>query len=136
MTSYDLGMGVGLFGELVVTHSIDKRRLSPQYLHRVFVGRVPTAHTLSRTFALALLRDIAEPPAFVMDSLKQILRICLVDLGHLPKRRAEKRNGVRLIFAFFKCSEKSRFSESERAVTPVHFYDRQYIRSLLGNLHP
>jgi glycosyltransferase involved in cell wall biosynthesis len=32
MTSYDLGMGVGLFGELVVTHLIDKRRLSPQYL--------------------------------------------------------------------------------------------------------
>jgi glycosyltransferase involved in cell wall biosynthesis len=40
MTSYDMGMGVGLFGELVMTHLIDKRRLSPQYLHRVCVGNM------------------------------------------------------------------------------------------------
>jgi glycosyltransferase involved in cell wall biosynthesis len=44
----------------------------------------------------------------------------LVDLGHLPKRRCEKLNGVRLvIFAFFKWSEKSRFSKCERAVMDV-----------------
>src|SRR5262249_6734469 len=47
MTSYDLGMGVGLFGELGLTHLIDKRRLSPQYLHRVFVGGVYSSYIVS-----------------------------------------------------------------------------------------
>lgn len=76
MTSYDLGMGVGLFGELVVTHLIDKRRLSPQYLHRVFVGGVYSSHivTYLRTGVAPRYRGAA---GFGVDSLKQILRICL-----------------------------------------------------------
>jgi len=76
MTSYDLGMGVGLFGELVVTHLIDKRRLSPQYLHRVFVGGVYSSYIVSylRTGIAPRYRGAR---GFVLDSLKQMVRTCL-----------------------------------------------------------
>jgi hypothetical protein len=76
MTSYDLGMGVGLFEELVVTHLIDKRRLSPQYLHRAFVGGVYSEHivTYLHTGIAPRYRGAA---GFVLDSLKRIVRTCL-----------------------------------------------------------
>ncbi len=76
MTSYDLGMGVGLFGELVVTHLIDKRRLSPQYLHRVFVGGVYSTHILSYLRAGVAPRDRGTA-GLVIDWLKRMVRTCL-----------------------------------------------------------
>jgi glycosyltransferase involved in cell wall biosynthesis len=76
MTSYDSGMGVGLFGELVVTHLIDKRRLSPQYLHRICVGG-----SYGSYFVTYLHTGVAPQYhgtlGFVIDSLKQMARTCL-----------------------------------------------------------
>jgi glycosyltransferase involved in cell wall biosynthesis len=76
MTSYDMGMGVGLFEELVVKHLIDKRRLSPQYLHRVFVEGTYSSHIVR------YLHDGVALPhrgatGFVIDSLKQAVKKCL-----------------------------------------------------------
>jgi glycosyltransferase involved in cell wall biosynthesis len=76
MTSYDLGMGAGLFEELVVTHLIDKRRLSPRYLHRICVGG-----SYSSYFVTYLHTGVAPHHygtiGFVIDSLKQLVRTCL-----------------------------------------------------------
>ena len=69
-------MGVGLFGELVVTHLIDKRRLSPQYLRRICVGGNYSSHLVTY-----LHTGIAPPyrgaRAFLTDLLKQMVRTCL-----------------------------------------------------------
>lgn len=76
MTAYDSGMGVGLFGELVLTHLIDKRRLSPQYLRRVCVGGNYSSHlvTYLHTGIAPRYRGVK---GFVIDSLKQLVRTCL-----------------------------------------------------------
>jgi glycosyltransferase involved in cell wall biosynthesis len=76
MTSYDLGMGVGLFSELVLTHLIDKRRLSPNYLHEIFVGGVYSRYMVS------YLHTGTAPPyrgatGFFTDWLKRLVRTCL-----------------------------------------------------------
>jgi glycosyltransferase involved in cell wall biosynthesis len=75
MTSYDLGMGVGLFGDLVVRHLIDKRRLSPQYLHRIYVDGTYGSHIVTY-----LHTGIAPPyrgaTGFVLDSLKRMVKAC------------------------------------------------------------
>jgi glycosyltransferase involved in cell wall biosynthesis len=76
MTSYDLGMGVGLFGELVVTHLIDEGRLSPQYLHRIYVEGTYSAYIVT------YLHEGIAPPyrgatGLVVDSLKRMVKTCL-----------------------------------------------------------
>jgi glycosyltransferase involved in cell wall biosynthesis len=76
MTSYDLGVGVGLFGELVVTHLIDKRRLSPRYLHRVCVGGNYSSHIVRYLHTGIAPRDRGVT-GFVIDSLKRTARTCL-----------------------------------------------------------
>ena len=76
MTSYDLGMGVGLFGELVVTHLIDKRRLSPQYLHKICVGGSYSSSIVSYLHTGIAPRHRGAT-GFVIDSLKQMVRTCL-----------------------------------------------------------
>ena len=76
MTSYDLGMGVGLFGELVVTHLIDKCRLSPQYLRRICVGGNYSSHlvTYLHTGIAPRYRGLK---GLVIDSFKRLVRTCL-----------------------------------------------------------
>jgi glycosyltransferase involved in cell wall biosynthesis len=76
MTSYDLGMGVGLFGELTLTHLIDKRRLSPQYLRRICVGGNYGSHlvTYLHTGIAPRYRGVK---GFVRDSLKRLVSTCL-----------------------------------------------------------
>ncbi len=76
MTSYDLGMGVGLFGELVVTHLIDKRRLSAQYLHRICVAGNYSSHIVAYLHTGVAPRYHGAA-SFVVDSLKQIVKTCL-----------------------------------------------------------
>jgi glycosyltransferase involved in cell wall biosynthesis len=76
MTSYDLGMGVGLFGELVVTHLIDKRRLSPKYLHQLFVAGAYSANIV-RYLHTGIAPRYRGATGFVIDSLKRTLRACL-----------------------------------------------------------
>jgi glycosyltransferase involved in cell wall biosynthesis len=76
MTSYDLGMGVGLFGELVVIHLIDKRRLSPQYLHRIYEGGNYGSHIASYLHTGIAPRHRGAT-GFVIDSLKQMVKACL-----------------------------------------------------------
>jgi glycosyltransferase involved in cell wall biosynthesis len=76
MTSYDLGMGVGLFGELVVTHLIDKRRLSPRYLRRVCVGGNYSSHLVSYLHT-GIAPRYRGTTGLVVDSLKQMVRTCL-----------------------------------------------------------
>jgi glycosyltransferase involved in cell wall biosynthesis len=76
MTSYELGLGVGLFGELVVTHLIDKRRLSSRYLHRVCVeGNY--SFNIVRYLHTGIAPRHRGAIGFVMDSLKRMVRICL-----------------------------------------------------------
>jgi glycosyltransferase involved in cell wall biosynthesis len=76
MTSYDLWLGVGLFDELVVTHLIDKRRLSPQYLHRVCVeGNY--SFNIVRYLRTGIAPRHRGAIGSVMDSLKRMVRICL-----------------------------------------------------------
>jgi glycosyltransferase involved in cell wall biosynthesis len=88
MTSYDLGMGVGLFGELVVTHLIDKRRLSPQYLHRVFVAGSYSSHIV-RYLHTGIAPRYRGVTGLFIDSVKQMARTCL---GR-PLAPAEKATG-------------------------------------------
>jgi glycosyltransferase involved in cell wall biosynthesis len=76
MTSYDLGMGVGLFGELVVTHLIDKRRLSPRYLHQVCVGGNYGLHIV-KYLHTGIAPQYRGATGFVIDSLKQTVWACL-----------------------------------------------------------
>jgi glycosyltransferase involved in cell wall biosynthesis len=76
MTSYGLGMGVGLFDKLVVTHLIDKRRLSPQYLHRVFVEGTYSSHIVRYLHAGVAPRDRGTT-GFLLDSLKRMIKACL-----------------------------------------------------------
>jgi glycosyltransferase involved in cell wall biosynthesis len=76
MTSYDIGLGVGLFGELVVTHLIDKRRLSPQYLHRVFVEGTYSSHIVRYLHAGVAPRDRGKT-GLLIDSLKLMVKTCL-----------------------------------------------------------
>jgi len=76
MTSYDFGMGVGLFGELVVTHLIGERRLSPQYLHRILVGGVYSSHIVTYLYT-GIAPQYRGTVGFVLDSLKRILRTCI-----------------------------------------------------------
>jgi glycosyltransferase involved in cell wall biosynthesis len=76
MTSYDMGMGVGLFGELVVRHLIDKRRLSPQYLHRVFVEGIYSSYIVRHLHGGVAL-PCRGPVSLVVDSLKRMVKTCL-----------------------------------------------------------
>ena len=76
MTSYDLGMGVGLFRELVVTHLIDKRRVSPKYLHRLFVAGTYSAHIV-RYLHTEMAPCYRGATGFVLDSLKRMVKTCL-----------------------------------------------------------
>jgi glycosyltransferase involved in cell wall biosynthesis len=76
MTSYDLGLGVGLFGELAVTHLIDKRRLSARYLHRVFVGGVYSSHIVTYLHT-GIAPQYRGATGLVLDSLKAMVRTCL-----------------------------------------------------------
>ena len=76
MTSYDLGMGVGLFGELVVTHLIDKRRLSPQYLRRICVGGNYSSHIVTYLHT-GIAPRYRGATGLVKDSLKRLVRTCL-----------------------------------------------------------
>jgi glycosyltransferase involved in cell wall biosynthesis len=75
-TSYDLGLGVGLFRELVLTHLIDKHRVAPQYLHRI------TVEGAYSSLIVTYLRSGVGPrdrgtTGFLIDSLKDIVRTCL-----------------------------------------------------------
>ena len=76
MTSYDLGMGVGLFGELVVTHLIDKRRLSRQYLHEV-CERGAYGFYIVRYLHAGIAPQYRGTIGFVVDSFKRLIRTCL-----------------------------------------------------------
>ena len=76
MTSYDLEMGVGLFGELVLTHLIDKRRLSPQYLHRVFVAGSYSSHIV-RYLHTGIAPRYRGATGLFIDSFKRMARTCL-----------------------------------------------------------
>jgi glycosyltransferase involved in cell wall biosynthesis len=76
LTSYSFGMGVGLFGELVLTHLIDKRRLSPQYLHRVFVEGTYSSHLVRYLHAGVAPRDRGTS-GFLLDSLKRMVKTCI-----------------------------------------------------------
>jgi glycosyltransferase involved in cell wall biosynthesis len=76
MTSYGLGMGVGLFEELVVTHLIDKCRLSPQYLHRVCVGGNYSAHIV-KYLHTGIAPQYRGAVGFVSDLLKRLVRTSL-----------------------------------------------------------
>jgi glycosyltransferase involved in cell wall biosynthesis len=76
MTSYDLGMGVGLFGDLGVTHLIDKRRLSPEYLRRVYVEGTYSSHIVRYLHGGTAL-PCRGPASFVIDWLKQTIKACL-----------------------------------------------------------
>ena len=76
LTSYELGLGVGLFGELVVTHLIDKRRLSPQYLHQVFVGGTYSFHMV-RYLHTGIAPRYRGTTGLLIDSLKRLVRTCL-----------------------------------------------------------
>jgi len=76
MTSYDLGMGVGLFGELVVTHLIDKRRLSPKYLHKIFVGGA-YSYYMVRYLQTGIAPRYRGATGFFIDWLKRLVRTCL-----------------------------------------------------------
>ena len=84
MTSYDLGMGVGLFGELVVTHLIDKRRLSPLHLHRVCVGGNYSLHIVSYLHTGIVPRDRGAIGS-VMDSLKRMVILSWSTVGACRK---------------------------------------------------
>jgi glycosyltransferase involved in cell wall biosynthesis len=93
MTAYGFGMGVGLFGELVLTHLIDKRRLSPQYLHRVFVGGAYSSHivTYLHTGSAPRYRGAT---GLVIDSLKRMVRTCVgrpLTPNEKATREAERR---------------------------------------------
>jgi hypothetical protein len=93
MTSYDLGMGVGLFGELVVTHLIDKRRLSPQYLHRVFVEGIYSSYIV-RHFHGGVALPRRGPVSFVIDPLNRTVKTCLGkpwSPAETARREAERR---------------------------------------------
>ena len=101
MTSYDLGLGVGLFGELVVRHLIDKRRLSPHYLHRIYVDGTYGSHIVTY-----LHTGIAPPyrgaTGFLLDSLKPMVKACLGrpwPPAEKARREAERRaaRDVRLL---------------------------------------
>jgi len=85
MTSYDLGMGVGLFGELVVTHLIDKRRLSPHYLHRICVGGNYSSHVVTYLHT-GIAPRYRGATGMVVDSLKQMVRTCLGRLSSPPEK--------------------------------------------------
>jgi glycosyltransferase involved in cell wall biosynthesis len=106
MTSYNLGMGVGLFEELVVTHLIDKRRLSPQYLHRVCVGGNYGSHIVSYLHT-GIAPRYRGATGVVVDSLRQLVRTCLGRPGtpvEKALREAERRAArhIRLL----QCGEK------------------------------
>jgi glycosyltransferase involved in cell wall biosynthesis len=87
MTSYDLGMGVGLFGELTVTHLIEKRRLSPRYLRRVSVEGTYSLHIVRYLHGELAPRDRGKA-GLLIDSLKQMIKTFL---GR-PSPPAEKAN--------------------------------------------
>jgi glycosyltransferase involved in cell wall biosynthesis len=76
MTSYGLGMGVGLFDKLVLTHLIDKRRLSQQYLHRVFMEGTYSSHIVRYLHAGVVPQDRGTP-GFLLDSLKRMVKTCI-----------------------------------------------------------
>jgi glycosyltransferase involved in cell wall biosynthesis len=76
MTSYDLGMGVGLFGALVVTHLIDKRRLSPRYLHRICVEGNYSSHIVGYLHT-GIAPQYRGRVSFVIDTLKATVKTCL-----------------------------------------------------------
>ncbi len=76
MTSYDLGMGVGPFGDLVVRHLIDKRRLSPQYLHRVYVDGTYGTHIVTYLHT-GIVPPYRGATGFLLDSLKPMVKACL-----------------------------------------------------------
>jgi len=76
MTSYDFGMGVGLFGELILTHLIDKRRLSPKYLHQIFVGGTYSFYIV-RYLHTGIAPRYRGANGFFIDSLKRLVRTCL-----------------------------------------------------------
>jgi glycosyltransferase involved in cell wall biosynthesis len=101
MTSYDLGTGVGLFADLVVTHLIDKRRLSPQYLHRVCVEGIYSSYIVGY-----LHGEVAPPDrgktGLLLDWLKQMMKTCLGrpwPPAEKARREAERRaaRDIRLI---------------------------------------
>jgi glucosyl-dolichyl phosphate glucuronosyltransferase len=111
MTSYDLGMGVGLFGELVATHLIDKRRLSPGYLHRICVAGNYSSHIVGYLHTGVAPRSRGAA-SFVIDSLKQIVKTCLGrprPPAEKARREAERRaaRDIRLL----QMKEKMRFSK-------------------------
>jgi hypothetical protein len=58
-----------------VRHLIDKRRLSPQYLHRIYVDGTYSSHIVTY-----LHTGIAPPyrgvTGFLLDSLKRMVRFC------------------------------------------------------------
>jgi hypothetical protein len=116
MTSYDLGMGVGLFGELVVTHLIDKRRLSPQYLHRVFVEGTYSSHIVRYLHGGDALPHRGAT-GFVLDSLKRAVKTCLGQPwspAEKARREAERRaaRDIRLL----QMERKIEIQPYERAV--------------------
>jgi glycosyltransferase involved in cell wall biosynthesis len=88
MTSYDFGMGVGLFGELVVTHLIDKRRLSPQYLYRICVEGT-YGLLIARYLHAGIAPRYRGATGFVIDSLKRIVSACL-GRPWLPAEKARR----------------------------------------------
>jgi glycosyltransferase involved in cell wall biosynthesis len=101
MTSYDLGMGVGLFGELVVMHLIDKRRLSPRYLHRICVEGNYSSHIVGYLHT-GIAPQYRGPASFVIDTLKATVKTCLGrprSPGENAWREAERRaaHDIRLL---------------------------------------
>jgi hypothetical protein len=72
MTSYDFGMGVGLFGELIATHLVDKRRLSPKYLHQIFVGGTYSFYIV-RYLHTGIAPRYRGTTGFFIDSLKRLV---------------------------------------------------------------
>lgn len=89
ITSYDLGMGVGLFGELVVTHLIDKRRLSPHYLYRVCVEGIYSTHLVSYLHT-GIAPRYRGASGLVIDLLKGMIRTCL-GRPSLPAEKAMRK---------------------------------------------
>ena len=59
-----------------MTHLIDKRRLSPQYLHRVFVEGTYSSYIVRHLHGGVAL-PWRGPVSFVIDSLKRTVKACL-----------------------------------------------------------
>jgi glycosyltransferase involved in cell wall biosynthesis len=113
MTSYDIGMGVGLFGELVVTHLIDKRRLSPRYLHRICVAGNYSSHIV-RYLHTGIAPRYRGARGLVIDALKRLIRTCLGRPSSPVEKalREAERRAARDI-RFLQSGEKSRLNKCE-----------------------